>query len=100
MAIRAISRIGFVVAGALALSGCITSPEEREALERAAYEEQVRLQAMIEAGECRERRMTGMRTRVVYECGDEDRDMTQAAQESVRRMQHQGTFGPPPDAPQ
>ena len=56
-----------------------TSPEEQEALRQAELEEQLHLQAMIEAGECRERPMTGMRTRTVYECGEENAEMLDAA---------------------
>jgi len=78
------------VLGAAALSGCITSPEEQEALREAEYAEQLRLQRMIEAGECSERPMTGQRTRTVYECGDENADMVDAARESMRRIQRQG----------
>ncbi|MBO6766544.1 hypothetical protein [Maricaulis sp.] len=72
------------------LSGCITSPEEQEALRQAELEEQLQLQAMIEAGECRERPMTGMRTRTVYECGPENTDRTDAVREGMRRIDRQG----------
>jgi hypothetical protein len=84
-----ISRVLLVAAGALALSGCLT-PEEIEAQRQAEMQEQLRLQAMIEAGECRERTMTGMRTRTIYECDEEGRADNATARESVRRMQRQG----------
>jgi hypothetical protein len=78
--------------GAIALAGCITSPEEQEALREAEYAEQLRLQRMIEAGECSERPMTGQRTRTVYECGEENDDMIDAARESMRRISRQGSL--------
>ena len=80
------------VLGAMALSGCITSPEEQEAIREAEYAEQLRLQRMIEAGECSERPMTGQRTRTVYECGEENADMVDAARESMRRISRQGSI--------
>ncbi|GLK50941.1 hypothetical protein [Maricaulis virginensis] len=86
-------RVASVVASvwcASMLSGCITSPEEQEALRQAELEEQLHLQAMIEAGQCRERPMTGMRTRTVYECGEENAEMLDAARESMRRINRQG----------
>jgi|GEM_PF-3448264 len=83
---------GFLLplAGAMALSGCITSPEEQEAIRQAELEERARLQRMIDAGECSERRQTGMRTRIVYECGEENADTIDATRESMRRMRRQG----------
>lgn len=80
---------GVVTVAALGLSGCLT-PEEIEAQRQAEMREQLRLQAMIEAGECRERTMTGMRTRTIYECDEEGRADNSTARESVRRMQRQG----------
>lgn len=84
-----IVRLMLVSAAALALSGCLT-PEEIEAQRQAEMQEQLRLQAMIEAGECRERTMTGMRTRTIYECDEEGRADNSGARESLRRMRRQG----------
>jgi phosphoserine phosphatase len=84
-----IIRLMLVSAAALALSGCLT-PEEIEAQRQAEMQEQLRLQAMIEAGECRERTMTGMRTRTIYECDEEGRADNSGARESLRRMRRQG----------
>lgn len=84
-----IVRLILVATGALALSGCLT-PEEIEAQRQAEMQEQLRLQAMIEAGECRERTMTGMRTRTIYECDEEGRADNSGARESLRRMRRQG----------
>lgn len=84
-----IVRLILVASGALALSGCLT-PEEIEAQRQAEMQEQLRLQAMIEAGECRERTMTGMRTRTIYECDEEGRADNSGARESLRRMRRQG----------
>lgn len=47
---------------------------------------------MIANGECRESQRTGTRTRTAYECGGENRDNTDAARESVHRMQNQGAM--------
>lgn len=88
--IRRLAGFMLPLAGAMALSGCITSPEEQEAIRQAELEERARLQRMIEAGECSERRQTGMRTRIVYECGEEGTADNSTARESVRRMQRQG----------
>ncbi|MEA1941599.1 MAG: hypothetical protein U9P68_05075 [Pseudomonadota bacterium] len=82
-------RLVLVTVGALALSGCLT-PEEIEAQRQAEMQEQLRLQRMIEAGECRERTMTGMRTRTIYECDEEGRADNSGARESLRRMRRQG----------
>lgn len=89
MTLKMIMRTSLVLVGALSLAGCLT-PEEIEANRQAEYAEQLRLQEMIEAGLCRERTMTGQRTRTIYECDEEGRADNSAAQESVRRMQRQG----------
>lgn len=36
--------------------------------------------------------MTGQRTRTVYECGEENADMVDAARESMRRISRQGAL--------
>lgn len=79
-------RAALVAAGTLGLAGCITSPEEQEELRVAEMEERERLQAMIDAGECRERHRTGSRTRVVYECGEVPIETLEGTRETMRRF--------------
>lgn len=74
------------VLGAAVLTGCITSPEEQEALRQAEMEDRVRLQAMIDAGECRERHRTGSRTRVVYECGEVSQSTLDSTRETLLEL--------------
>lgn len=82
---------GIAVAGVvMLLSGCITSPEEQEAIRQAELEDRVRLQAMIDAGECRERHRTGSRTRIVYECGEVPDEVLEDTREIMRELYRAG----------
>lgn len=80
--------LGLVLATA-SLAGCVTDPE---LVREERMQERARLLEMYENGECRERVVTGRRTRLMIECGEENREMTEAAQEGVRRMQDQGAI--------
>jgi hypothetical protein len=76
-----------LAASTLLLTGCLTDPELVREQRR---QEQLRIQTMMENGECSVSQRTGSRTRRHIECGDENDDRTDAARESMRRINRQG----------
>lgn len=81
--------------GSFALTGCATS-QEAQAVREAREAE---LKQMVDDGLCTARLRTGSRTKKVWMCSEEggvDQDSIDIAQESVRKMQSQGSIGDNP----